>query len=409
MIGISKLHNPIQSYPWGSRTAIAEFLGLPAPAAAPQAELWMGAHAKAPSALEVGGQSKSLPEVIRQSPREILGDSIAEDFDDTLPFLLKVLAAERALSIQAHPDARQARAGFARENGLGLPLSAPQRNYRDPRHKPEILYALEPFWILRGFRPCADIVARLRPVGLLQDLGDAGAALLDGDLERFLSAYLRLDAARIGEILPPALTRIGARAATDDAYRWVVELDRQFPKDRGVLAPLFLHLLELQPGEAIFTGPGILHAYLSGVGVELMANSDNVVRGGLTTKHVDVEELIAILRFDDAPPRRLGSTVEAGERRFEAESNEIDLAVIEVKAPRPHSRSAEHGVEILLCSAGGGVVRETASGRAAAFARGEALLVPAAVGGYRIEGTATVFRAGTPLADGAGIDPPSAR
>ena len=400
MLGICKLRNSIQTYAWGSHSGIAGFLGRE-PADEPQAELWMGAHPQAPSEIEVGGRWMTLVEVIHQAPQEVLGPRVAALYDRTLPFLLKVLAAGRALSIQAHPDRQQAAAGFEREEELGIPRDAGERNYRDSSHKPEIFCAVTPFKILRGFRPAAEILGLMRRIGLEELLSEECEALRHGDLKRFFSAYMSLDSDRLEAALGTALARINDRLRSggggdSGALACVLELDRQFPGDRGVLAPLYLHFVELGPGEAIFTPPGVLHAYLEGLGIELMANSDNVVRGGLTSKHVDVRELVDILRFEAQPPRLLSSVVDGGVRRFETVADELDLAVIEIAPGETHERGGGRGVEILLCAEGGGVFRETATSAEVEFAKGDSFLVPAAVPGYRIEGNATLFRAGLP-------------
>ncbi len=400
MIGISPLHNRIQNYPWGSRTGIATFLGRPSPAAEPQAEMWMGAHARAPSEVEVDGRRISLAEVVAAAPEQVLGQQVVDRHGAALPFLFKVLAAGRGLSIQAHPDRHQAEAGYCREDRLGIARQAPERNYRDRNHKPEVLYAVTPFVILRGFRMPADILALLRRLDLPELMPAVGEALRASDLEGFFSAYMSLDAERLRAVLARAV--VGARdwrrhdeAQTKLIGTWVAKLEQQFPGDRGILTPLFLHLSELSPGEAIFTGPGVLHAYLEGLGIELMANSDNVVRGGLTPKHVDVEELRRILRFEPEPPRTLRSTMADGERRFEAMADEFTLSVVEV-APGKVVERHGGGVEILLCSRGRGQIRD-AAGAVIAFGRGVCLLVPAAAGSYRVEGNATLFRAAVPV------------
>ncbi len=390
MLGISRLRNPIQTYAWGSRTGIADFLGRPSPADEPQAELWMGAHPKAPSQIEIDGRWISLADAVAGDPQTILGPEIVARHGVTLPFLFKILAAGRALSIQAHPDRDQAAAGYRREDDLGIPRLAPERNYRDANHKPELIYAVTPFAILRGFRPPAEIFELLRALGLPELMPEVGEALRAGDLERFFNAYMSLDPERLDAVLARALARIDAGAAGDETHRWVAKLERQYPADRGILAPLFLHLTVLAPGEAIYTGPGVLHAYLEGVGIELMASSDNVVRGGLTSKHADVPELMRILRFEPQPPVLLPSTVTPGERRFETVADELDLSVLEVEPGAVHRRSGG-SVEILLCSRGRGGVR--AGDAELAFGRGDSLLVPASAGGYLIDGDLTLFRA----------------
>lgn len=391
MIGISRLRNTVQTYAWGSRTGIAGFLGRE-PSGGPEAELWMGAHPKAPSEVEIDGRWVSLVEVIRDAPADVLGHRAARSAA-ALPFLLKILAAGRALSIQAHPDRRQAEAGCRREDAAGIPRDAPRRNYRDASPKPEIIYALTPFAALRGFRPPAEVLGLMRPLGLLELLPEIGEALGRGDLAGFFGAYMGLGARRLAGVLGRALEAAEGRAAEDEAFSWVVELERQFPGDRGVLAPLYLHVLELAPGQALFTGPGVLHAYLEGVGIELMANSDNVVRGGLTPKHVDVDELRAILRFEAQAPELLTPVAAAGERRFSAGGGELELAVVELAEGEVYRRGGGRGAEILLCGSGGGEIRDSAGGAPAAFGRGDSFLVPAAVPGYRIEGRASLFRA----------------
>lgn len=391
MLGICRLRPTIVSYPWGSRTGIAAFLGR-RPAEEPEAELWMGAHPKAPSEVEVDGRWTSLAALVEAAPQDVLGRRVADRHGSGLPFLFKVLAAGRALSIQAHPDRRQAAAGCRREDRLGIPRDAPRRNYRDASHKPEILYALTPFSALRGFRPAAEAFELMAQAGVAEALPEACAALRAGDLKGFFTAYMALDQGRVAAVLAAALETIAAAATDDGAFARVLELARQFPGDRGVLAPLYLHLLELEPGQALFTGPGVLHAYLEGVGLELMASSDNVVRGGLTDKHVDVAELLAILRFETQPPRLLSSTVAAGERRFETVEG-LQLSVIDVREGLAHERGGGRSVEILLCGEGRGVVREVSRTAEVAFTRGDALLVPATVPGYRTEGDATLYRA----------------
>ena len=230
MIGISKLRNSIQAYAWGSKTGIADFLGRE-PAAGPEAELWMGAHPRAPSAVEIDGEWVSLADVVRAAPVEVLGPRAARD-GAALPFLLKVLAAGRALSIQAHPDQRQAAAGCRREDAAGIPRDAAQRNYRDASPKPEIIYAWTPFTALRGFRPPAEIHRRMRRVGLPERAPEIGEALERGDLEGFFDAYMALAGRRLGELEVTApgsyyLTWDESRPLSDSAKRlrdWLLEV-----------------------------------------------------------------------------------------------------------------------------------------------------------------------------------------
>lgn len=389
---IRALRSPIRSYAWGSRTALAELTGRAAPTAEPEAELWMGAHPSAPSEVLTEQGAVSLEEWIRRDPETVLGPEVARRFDGRLPFLFKVLAPETALSIQTHPDAEQARAGFARENAAGLALDAPERNYRDPNPKPEIICALTPFAALCSFRRADEIAAGLGALGV-PELEPLLARLAGEGLAAFFRALLSLP--------PPERTSLAqaAAAAADGSsgeHAWLRELARQHPGDVGVLAPLLLNLIELAPGQALFLPAGELHAYLKGVGVELMANSDNVLRGGLTPKHVDVPELLATLTFREGPPPLL----EPGpDGVYASSAREFELAALHLEPGRPVERSRPGGVEILLCTAGAARVCDPRHDETLALARGAAALVPGAAV-YRVEaegGDATLHRAGVPL------------
>lgn len=379
------LENPIQTYAWGSRTAIAELLGRQPPDE-PEAELWMGAHPKAPSVVRLGGRSVRLHEAITRHPDTLLGADVHRAYGPRLPFLLKVLAAGEPLSIQAHPDREQAVAGFAREEAMGLAVDDGRRNYRDRNHKPEILYALTPFTALRGLRPAPELAERLQAVGL----GDWVAK--EKPRRRVLRRFLELDGAELEAARRRVLEQ--RRALGAGSARWIERLEEFYPGDRGVLAPVFLDLVELEPGQALYTGPGVLHAYLDGVGIELMASSDNVLRCALTHKHVDGEELLRIASFDESPGL-IEPSLEDGARVFEGPADELKLTVVELTPRRAFSRPRPFaGVEILFCAAGSGRLEGDAGEEPFAFAQGDAFLVPGCRGSYRLEGEATVFCAG---------------
>lgn len=390
MLGIFKLHNPIQTYAWGSRTAIAELLGRP-PSAEPEAELWIGAHPKASSSVEIDGRRHALAELPAALWREILGP----DDGESLSFLLKVLAAEQPLSIQAHPDAAQAADGFRREEAAGVPLDARERRYRDPRPKPELIVARTPFVALHGFRAPEEIRRLLAPLDLDASAWP-GAEALDGRvadpgeaLRRFTSAFLLMSPDRAAVLMQRILERSPRLVDIDPAYAWIPRLAEAFPGDRGALAPLFLHLLELAPGEALATGPGIFHAYLGGVGIELMGNSDNVLRGGLTQKLIDPEELLRTLRFAPQPPRLLSSRRVGGGELFETpEGLRLTELVLD---PGIRLDGGGGAVEILLVVEGEGILAPR-GGEERSFTRGESFLVPAGQG-YAISGRGLLFRA----------------
>lgn len=285
------MRNAVRPYAWGSRTAIAALQRRPVPSPGPEAELWIGAHPRAPSRLE--GDGTSLTEVIAAAPEASLGPTVVQQFGPRLPFLLKVLAAAQPLSLQAHPDPVQAAAGFRAEEAAGVPREAPQRRYVDPHHKPELLVAVTEFRALCGFREPTDAAAVLAALGV-PDLASVVAALRKGRLAEAVTALLEWPVPQRSALVDQV---VAAGAGVPDCAL-AEELATAYPGDVGVVVALLLNQLTLAPGEAIFMPAGNLHAYLSGVGIELMAASDNVLRGGLTPKHVDVPELLRVLRFE---------------------------------------------------------------------------------------------------------------
>ena len=305
------LHCGVQHYGWGDKSFIPRLLGAPTPAERPFAELWIGAHPDLPASARLEpGHLVPLNRLIASIPEAVLGPRTAAAFGDELPFLLKVLAAATPLSIQAHPNRAEAERGFAREEQLGIPPDDPKRNYRDCNHKPELLVALTNFHALRGFRPLEEIAAELARYPALAGL----AGQLDGSvaaLRRLYADFMRLPQADVDTVLAPVLAQSRGRA--DDAgdpgrerCRWLLDADELFSAgghhDRGLLSFLLLNLLYLRPGEAIYLPAGELHSYLKGVGLELMASSNNVLRGGLTDKHIDVTALLEVLHIDPHDP-----------------------------------------------------------------------------------------------------------
>ena len=424
MLGLMKLDNPIQRYAWGSKTALARLQGRP-PAREPEAELWMGAHPQAPSAVTLAGRRVTLDRLVAERPGETLGPA-ADRFGPALPFLLKVLAVAEPLSIQAHPSLAQAVEGYAREDAAGIPLDAPNRNYRDRNHKPELAVALEPYWMMSGFRPYAELVRHLEAVGV-PDLRAATAALRERPAERALgsllatalqlndrqrAALVSLTAEHAASQLPkggpgtnPEDTEQQSRPLTEAeaSARWAERLAVSYPGDAGVLSLYLLNVVRLAPGEGIFTGAGTLHAALAGTAVELQANSDNVLRGGLTVKHVDVPELLRVARFVPEEAAVLNPAADAnGERRYPTPAAEFALSCVALDRLRRDAgffSAAVDGPEVLLVLHGDATVTD-ARGRSLECRGGEALFVPAAVGGYHAHGTALLFRARVPEPDG---------
>jgi mannose-6-phosphate isomerase len=400
-MAIYRLENVIQPYAWGSTTAIADLLGRPVPSADPQAELWMGTHPKGPSMVVAQGRRLPLQQVIDRRPVEVLGADAALRFGPCLPFLFKVLAAAQPLSIQAHPSKSQAVAGYARENREGKPLAAADRNYRDDNHKPEIICALTPFWGLNGFRLPAAAVALLAPVcpralnGPFQDLKRGPAAGLRDFFKSMMSLAVGDRAAAVEEIAQKAQPLLDQSLV----YRWIVNLTRTYPADLGVLSPALLNLIRLEPGQAMYLPAGQLHAYLEGMGIELMANSDNVLRGGLTPKHVDLTELMAVVRFEAADPAVIRAhAVRPAEYGYACPALEFALSVIRTTDRRAYVSPATRSVELLLCTAGEGVLDGGDPPESLSVRRGDSFLVSAGVGRYAIHGSATVYKAAVPLA-----------
>jgi len=398
---ISFLKNPVQEYAWGSRIAIQTLLGEPVPSERPAAELWMGAHPKSPSEVLVDGEWQSLEAIIGRNPGAILGEEVARKFSNKLPFLFKVLAADQPLSVQVHPNLEQARAGFEKENSLGIPLDAPNRNYRDPNHKPEILCALTPFHGLKGFRRIPEMLGLMEKVSC-SVLSDHLARLRREPtalgLEEFFSSLMNMERARQGLAVTEAAGIAEKYVDEDRAFFWMVELNRQYPGDVGVFSPLFLNLVKLEPGEAIFLPAGQLHAYLQGVGMELMSNSDNVLRGGLTPKHIDVPELLKIVNFEAGAVQKVKSTRDGHcQMKYVTPTREFLLSVISLDEGACFESPLDRSVEILICVNGGAVVTDLRSREAFDLSKGKSVVIPSAVHGYTLEGNATLYKASVPM------------
>ncbi len=383
---------PVKAYAWGSRTAIAGLSGRPSPSAEPEAELWMGAHRDGASSAYVDGQLVPLPELFEQRPEQMLGADCVQRFGG-LPFLFKLLAAEHPLSLQVHPSLEQARAGFAREEALGVPRGAATRNYRDQNHKPELLVALGRFEALSGWRAFPEQTSLLRRLDLpaLRSVADTAS----GTRELF-SALLLPSASARTSLLEGFAQRAQALSESRDedaaAFAWAARLARAYPSDVGAVLSLLLRYLVLDRGEALFLGAGNLHAYLRGFGVEIMASSDNVLRGGLTPKHVDVTELLATVDFDAAPPALVRPEPSAdGSTRYQTPVPDFALTRLAVAAHQP-KRVANAGPQIALVTEGN-VVGESPMGSVELRA-GQCAFVPAAAPWFELAGAGEVFLAG---------------
>ena len=346
-----RVNGVVQNYAWGDEAAIPELLGLE-PDGRPYAELWFGTHPAAPSTLEDGAALESLT--------------------GPLPYLLKILAAGSPLSIQVHPSTEQATDGYARENAAGIPLSSPTRNYRDPRHKPELMYALTPFEALCGIAPLDQTDALLASLGA--SASSMRSILNHGGVDGVIGLLLH-DRPDLGEL-------IDAAASHDDPRcRWLVRLGQIHPGDPSAAIVLILNYVEMQPGQAIFLGAGNMHAYLSGTGVEIMAASDNVLRGGLTPKHINIDEVLRVL--DDTPltdPLVAPVVLDDGGISYPVPIDDFRITRYDINGT---SSWIANGPELILCT----------DGQTSAVSKGQCAV---ALDDERVEltGTATVFRVG---------------
>lgn len=405
MKNLHLLNNVVRDYPWGAVSGIPELLGR-VPDGTPQAELWIGAHAGAPSRVDDAGTT--LDRLIEADPDRELGKPVRARFGDTLPFLLKVLSADRALSLQAHPNSEQAISGFGAEEFAGVPRDASHRNYKDPRHKPEMIFALTRFEALCGFRSPARILR------LLERFTGAAGAAVQG-LRRALVADTAEDALRetLGLLLDggdwsAASDDVAAGAAelggADDVpekdrrtYRTIAELGRQYPGDVGVIIALMLQRVTLEPGQSLMLPAGNMHAYVRGLGVEVMASSDNVLRCGLTAKHVDADELMKILDFHPFPIRPVdvdsgpdGDILAPDVEDFQLQHLTVPVSGASGETDAP--RLAHNGPAVAICTEGA-LSLTTDGGAPLELARGESVYVSASDPHITVGGKGTLFAA----------------
>lgn len=390
------LHGAIRPYPWGSRTAIAHLQGRPEPTEEPEAEMWLGDHPGAPARL---GDGRLLTELIAEDPVAALGAESVDRHGQRLPFLLKVLAAEQPLSLQAHPDNEQAADGFARQTREGVPLDAPHRSYVDIHHKPELLCATSRFEVLCGFREPQAAATAIERLGV-EDLSSLVAVLRQDDpaqaLREAVTTLLTLPVQHRTELVRAAVE--AAERLADDGpdaadYAMVVDLGARYPSDAGVLVALLLNHLVLQPGEAIYMPAGNLHAYLHGVGIEIMAASDNVLRGGFTGKHVDVPELLRVLRFQVMPePRFAAVEPTPGVRQWSVPVPEFELRRVRLDESVAEQELHAEGPMVVLCWSGH--MRLDDGESALTLRPGQAAFVPANVGKVFVTGVGDSYCAG---------------
>ncbi|MCR6690558.1 mannose-6-phosphate isomerase, class I [Cellulomonas sp.] len=389
-----------QHYAWGSTTAIPELLRVE-PDGRPVSEAWFGAHPSAPARL-ADAEHCTLDALVADDPTGVLGEDVVARFGTQLPYLLKLIAASAPLSLQVHPSRARARAGFAREDRDGVPLDAPERSYRDDNHKPELVYALSRFEAMVGFRAPRRAAELL--VGLESTLAEQlhQHLVADPTPEGVRAAFAWLLAPRtrphaddVAALAQACQRRLDAGSPSPRTDRTVIRLHRAYPGDPGAVTSVLLNPVTLQPGEALFVPAGAVHAYLEGVAVELMANSDNVLRAGLTVKHVDLPELLENLDSVAAPPIRIApERVFTSTEIFYAPVDDFELSVTHLDSD-DEARLPGRGPRVVLCLDGSVRVRGERDG-ALDLQPGQSAFVPAADGALIASGRGTLIQADVP-------------
>ncbi len=393
-MALFKLDNVIQNYAWGSKSALTEMFGIANPQQQPQAEIWMGAHPN--GCAKVHGTGESLADLLAKNGKRYLGEYTAARFAE-LPFLLKVLSAEAPLSIQVHPNKRNAEIGFERENQQGIALNSPQRNYKDANHKPELVYALTFYRAMNGFRPIPDIIELFGQISiqaLEQDLARLESQPTNAGLKVFFTTLMTMNDERKAEVLQQlkqSMLRPAKTSQLREALQYIEEFEQVFPRDIGLLAPLFLNTVELAPGEAMFLHAETPHAYVRGTALEIMANSDNVLRAGLTPKHIDVAELIRNTSFDPMNPQeiKLAPVRKDGKQSYPVPVDDFafDILTVTDEIREQYIRSAE----ILFCI--DGQVNVTCEERTIVLSAGESAFISNDALRFSYAGQGTLARA----------------
>mgnify|MGYP001469346193 CR=1 FL=1 len=386
------MKNVIQDYVWGSKTSINHLFSIENPQNKPQAEIWMGAHPNGCSKIIENGEQQRLSDFINLDKSGILTIETDIQFGE-LPYLFKVLAAENALSIQVHPSKEQAELGFQKEEQLGIARDAANRNYKDPNHKPELVYALTPYQAMNGFREFADILSLFVQVNVssIQPLVSAFAAENDErGLERFFHSILSLDE-QSKEAAVAELVTFAKQHKDNTLFALILDLAQQYPGDIGLFCPLMLNVLTLQPGEAMFLDACTPHAYIKGTGLEIMANSDNVLRSGLTPKHIDVEELVKCTQFKAKPADQVLKQPfnQDGGLFYPVPVDDFNFAIFEdIEAHTLRTQSAE-----ILLPLDTELTLTHQTGETLTIAKGESVFIPAYTGKYQITSKGRVARA----------------
>ncbi|MDP1843910.1 MAG: mannose-6-phosphate isomerase, class I [Sediminibacterium sp.] len=394
---IFKLKGVVQHYAWGGHSFIPELIGDHNDTNKPCAEYWMGAHPSAPATFHLNGELGTLDQMIKSNPAKTITEAVYNKFGE-LPYLFKVLDVHDMLSIQVHPTKEEAEKGFDKEEAAGISIHAPYRNYKDRNHKPEIMVALSDFWLLHGFKQKADLEATLENTPELRVL----LTLFKKEgIKALYQFVMEMDQADANTILLPLVKReirhkLDGKLSRTEPGWWAAKLyegkDLIGDFDRGIFSIYFFNIVQINPGEAIFQHAGVPHAYLEGQNIELMANSDNVLRGGLTPKHVDVPELMKHTSFEEIVPAVMkGEPGRVGEKIYPCPVPDFGISKIELTAGSEYQATAE-SLEIMIVTEGGALVNNSL-----VLKRGEVLaLLPGAEYELYASGNCTLFKAFVP-------------
>lgn len=395
------LEGKIQHYAWGGTIFLPQLLNIENPDNQPFAELWMGVHHRGEATITVDDNKIPLSDFIKTDPIQILGEAVANKFNQTLPFLFKVLAVRKMLSIQSHPTKTQAEQGFQLENENGVPLTAFHRNFKDDNHKPEVMVALTDFWLLHGFKSPTAIQEVLKEKKAFAPLIPY---FTDGNIFKLYQYIMEMPQTTVNQLLQPLAKELDNKEFTfEQADYWAKMAFQDYTRnngdyDRGIFSIYLFNLVGLKKGEGIYQGAGIPHAYLEGVNMELMANSDNVFRGGLTPKHVDVPQLLKHLVFEPVTPKVLrGKQISTTEQVFSTPAPDFELRKIALEEEHSHQNKAEKVPAILIVMEG--KVNVTSGKKSFIRQAGEVFFVPANTP-YLIEkknSSALLFKATVPI------------
>lgn len=357
-MSIVRIEGKIQHYDWGGKSFIPSIFGIEE-SSTPCAEYWMGTHPNGMS--ELSNSNISLEQYIHSNPIEKLGKDTAKEFKNKLPYLFKVLDVASMLSIQVHPTKKEAELGFAAENESGIALNAPNRNFKDDNHKPEIMVALSDFWLLHGFKSVDQIDEILNNYPSFHSLIEY---FKDKNIKKLYQYIMEMDQELVNQILLPLHENLTNQPPMDKANPdyWALKAFEQYTIkgnfDRGIFSIYLMNLVKIDPGGAIFQGAGIPHAYLEGQNMELMANSDNVFRGGLTPKYIDVPMLLKHTLFESVDPKILNGSVSNHERIYKTECSDFEISCISLNKGESYHQEMSKGPSIIFVLNGSGELKE---------------------------------------------------